>query len=429
MQNQQPRLSRRTALKGMTGLVLGVFLKPGLSMAQSGAAQVLRPDGSTITFAPNAFVRIGTDDSLTVLVKHIEFGQGPFTGLATLVAEELDADWSKVRAEHAPADANLYKNFLLGSQGTGGSTAMANSYEQMRKAGAAARAMLVEAAAQSWRVPTGEITIERGVLRHAKSNRQARFGQFAEAAAKLPVPENPPLKDASKFRLIDREGAVKKLDVPAKTNGTAQFTIDIREPGMLTVVVAHPPRFGGKVANVDVTQARAVPGVVDVKQIPSGVAVYADSTWPALKAREALRITWDDSGAEKRSSSQLVEEYRTLSRQKGSVAGQHGDVDAALAGAERVIEAEFVFPYLAHAPMEPLDGFLRWDANKAVARFGSQLQTFDQMTIGGVLGLKPEQVSLETMLPAGASAGVRSQRRILRRSWRRLPRPSVPTAP
>jgi len=408
MQNQQPRLSRRTALKGMTGLVLGVFLKPGLSMAQSGAAQVLRPDGSTITFAPNAFVRIGTDDSLTVLVKHIEFGQGPFTGLATLVAEELDADWSKVRAEHAPADANLYKNFLLGSQGTGGSTAMANSYEQMRKAGAAARAMLVEAAAQSWRVPTGEITIERGVLRHAKSNRQARFGQFAEAAAKLPVPENPPLKDASKFRLIDREGAVKKLDVPAKTNGTAQFTIDIREPGMLTVVVAHPPRFGGKVANVDVTQARAVPGVVDVKQIPSGVAVYADSTWPALKAREALRITWDDSGAEKRSSSQLVEEYRTLSRQKGSVAGQHGDVDAALAGAERVIEAEFVFPYLAHAPMEPLDGFLRWDANKAVARFGSQLQTFDQMTIGGVLGLKPEQVSLETML-AGGSFGRRAQ--------------------
>ena len=408
MQNQQPRLSRRTALKGMTGLVLGVFLKPGLSMAQSGAAQVLRPDGSTITFAPNAFVRIGTDDSLTVLVKHIEFGQGPFTGLATLVAEELDADWSKVRAEHAPADANLYKNFLLGSQGTGGSTAMANSYEQMRKAGAAARAMLVEAAAQSWRVPTGEITIERGVLRHAKSNRQARFGQLAEAAAKLPVPENPPLKDASKFRLIDREGAVKKLDVPAKTNGTAQFTIDIREPGMLTVVVAHPPRFGGKVANVDVTQARAVPGVVDVKQIPSGVAVYADSTWPALKAREALRITWDDSGAEKRSSSQLVEEYRTLSRQKGSVAGQHGDVDAALAGAERVIEAEFVFPYLAHAPMEPLDGFLRWDANKAVARFGSQLQTFDQMTIGGVLGLKPEQVSLETML-AGGSFGRRAQ--------------------
>src|SRR6478752_3706433 len=332
MQNQQPRLSRRTALKGMTGLVLGVYLKPGSSMAQSGAAQVLRPDSSTSSFAPNAFVRIGTDDTVTVLVKHIEFGQGPFTGLATLVAEELDADWSKVRAEHAPADANLYKNLALGSQGTGGSTAMANSYEQMRKAGAAARAMLVEAAAQSWRVPAVEVTIERGVLRHAKSNRQARFGQFAEAAAKLPVPENPPLKDPSKFRLIGREGAVKKLDVPAKTNGTAQFTIDIREPGMLTVVVAHAPRFGSKVLTVDATQARTIPGVVDVKQIPSGVAVYAESTWPALKAREALGITWDESAAEKRSSSQLTEEYRALSRQKGAVASQHGDVDAALTG-------------------------------------------------------------------------------------------------
>jgi isoquinoline 1-oxidoreductase subunit beta len=408
MPHNQPRLSRRTTLKGMTGLVLGLYLKPDLAMAQSGAAQVLRADGSTGSFAPNAFVRIATDDTITVLVKHIEFGQGPFTGLATLVAEELDADWSKVRADHAPADANLYKNLLLGSQGTGGSTAIANSYEQMRKAGAAARAMLVEAAAQNWRVPAGEISIERGVLRHARSNRQGRFGQFAEVAAKLPVPSDPPLKDPSKFRLIGREGTVKKLDVPAKTNGTAQFTIDIREPGMLTVVVVHPPRFGSKVATLDSAQARAVPGVVDVKQIPSGVAVYADSTWPALKAREALSITWDESAAEKRSSSRLIEEYRALSRQKGTVAGQHGDVEAALAGAERVIEAEFVFPYLAHAPMEPLNGFLRWDANKAVARYGSQMQTFDQQTIASVLGLKPEQVSLETLL-AGGSFGRRAQ--------------------
>jgi isoquinoline 1-oxidoreductase beta subunit len=305
MQHERPRLSRRTTLKGMTGLVLGLCLKSGSGMAQSGAAQILRPDGSTGAFAPNAFVRVGSDDTVTVIVKHIEFGQGAFTGLATLVAEELDADWSKVRAEHAPADVNLYKNTLFGVQGTGGSTAIANSYEQLRKAGAAARAMLVEAAAQSWRVPASEINVERGVLWHSKSNRQGRFGQFAEAAAKLPVPEVPPFKDPSKFRLIGREGAVKKLDAPAKSNGTAQFTIDIREPGMLTVVVAHPPRFGSKVASVDATKARAVPGVGDVKQIPSGVAVYADSTWPALKACEGLRITWDDSDAEKRSSSQL----------------------------------------------------------------------------------------------------------------------------
>jgi len=408
MPHEQQRPSRRTALKAMTGLVLGVYLKPGSSMAQSGAAQILRPDGSIAGFAPNAFVRIGADDTITVLVKHIEFGQGPFTGLATLVAEELDADWSKIRAQHAPADVNLYKNLLFGMQGTGGSTAIANSYEQMRKAGAAARAMLVEAAAQSWRVPAGEISVERGVLRHAKSNRQARFGQFAEAAAKLPVPTDPPLKDPSKFRLIGREGTVKKLDVPAKTTGAAQFTIDIREPDMLTVVVAHPLRFGSKVASVDDTQARTVPGVVDIKPLSSGVAVYAEGTWPALKAREALKVTWDDSSAEKRSSSQLIDEYRALSRQKGAIAAQHGDVDAALAGAERVIEAKFVFPYLAHAPMEPLDGFLRWDGDRALARLGSQLQTVDQQTIAAVLELKPEQVSLETML-AGGSFGRRAQ--------------------
>src|SRR5882724_7346950 len=285
------KLSRRAALRGMAGLVIGVAL-PLQAFAQSGAARAFQAGSGSAAFVPNAFVRVGVDDTVTVLIKHIEFGQGPFTGLATLVAEEMDADWSKVRAEHAPSNAELYKNFAFGAQGTGGSTAIANSYEQLRKAGAAARAMLVEAAAQAWRVPAAEITVERGVLRHAKSNRQGRFGQFAEAAAKLPVPGDPPLKDPSKFRLIGREGAVKKLDVPSKTNGTAQFTIDIREPGMLTVVVFHPPRFGSKVASVDATQARAVPGVVDVKQIPSGVAVYAESTWPALKGREALKITW-----------------------------------------------------------------------------------------------------------------------------------------
>src|SRR5882724_501496 len=339
MNHSDTPLSRRSALKGVAGLVLGLYLPGGSAKAQSGAAQVLRPDGAAASFAPNAFVRIGADDTVTVLIKHIEFGQGPFTGLSTIVAEELDADWSKVRAEHAPANVELYKNLAFGMQGTGGSTAIANSYEQLRKAGAAARAMLVDAASQAWRVPAAEITVDRGVLRYAKSKRQGRFGQFAEAAAKLPVPDDPTLKDPAKFRLIGREGAVKKLDVPAKTNGTAQFTIDIREPGLLTVVVARSPRFGGKMASFDAAEARAIPGVVDVKQIPSGVAVYAESMWPALKGREKLRITWDDTAAEKRSSEQLIEEYRVLSRQPGTVAGKHGDAEAALARADKVIEA------------------------------------------------------------------------------------------
>jgi isoquinoline 1-oxidoreductase beta subunit len=409
MVHDDPNLTRRAALQGVAGLVIGLYLPRGSASAQPVVAQALRPGGATAAFTPNAFVRVGTDDIVTVFVKHIEFGQGPLTGLATLVAEELDADWSKVRAEHAPSNTDLYKNLAIGIQGTGGSTAIGNSFEQMRKAGATARAMLITAAAETWRVPTGEITVEKGVLRHVASGREGRFGQFAEAAARVLLPEDVPLKDPTTFRLIGRDdGSVKKLDSTAKSNGTAQYTIDIREPGMLTVVIARPRRFGARVAAFDASEARAVPGVVDIKQVPTGVAVYANSTWPALKGRQRLGITWDESAAEKRSSEQLVEEYRALAHQTGRVAGAHGDAEAALARAEKVIEAEFVFPYLAHVTMEPLDGVLHFDGQSARARFGSQLQTPEQHTIAGVLGLPPERVEIETML-AGGSFGRRGQ--------------------
>lgn len=399
-------LSRRTMLKGASALVIGLYL-PTAVRAQSGAAQVLKGDGTAAVFAPNAFVRVGADDIVTVLSKHIEFGQGPFTGLATLVAEEMDADWSKMRVEHAPSDPQVYKNLLFGIQGTGGSTAIANSYEQMRKAGATARALLVRAASEAWNVPAGEIIVEKSVLKHAASNRQSGFGAFADAAAKLPVPDDVPLKNPADFKLIGRDGAVKKIDVPDKTDGKAQFTIDIREADMLTVVVAHPPRFGGKVATHDANDALKIPGVVAVKAIPSGVAVYAQGMWPAIKGREALKITWDESKAEKRGSDQLIEEYRTLARKPGLVAGTHGDAEAALKGAAKVIEAEYIFPYLAHAPMEPLDGYMRWDGERVVARFGSQLQTGDHMIIAKVFGVTPDKVRIETML-AGGSFGRRA---------------------
>src|SRR5919108_1634263 len=395
-------ITRRTAVQGIAGLVIGLYLPRGLRTAAAAPFPVAPP------FAPNAFVRIGTDNTVTVLIKHIEFGQGPFTGLATLVAEELDADWSQMRAEHAPSNPELYKNLFFGVQGTGGSSAVANSYDQMRQAGATARAMLVDAAAQTWNVPASEITVEGGVLRHPRTRRQGRFGQFAEAAARLPVPPNVKLKDPSAFRLIGKDGAVKKLDAVVKTNGKAQFTMDIRERGMLTVVVARPPRFGARVASFDAADARAVSGVVDVRQIPTGVAVYADGFWPAKKARDRLRISWDESNAERRGSEQLIAEYRALARGPGLVAAAHGDVDAALGRANKVIEAEFVFPYLAHATMEPLDAFLRWDGQRAVARFGSQFQTGEHQAIAKVLGLPFERVELETML-AGGSFGRRAQ--------------------
>lgn len=398
-------LSRRNLLKGAGALVIGMSL-PQAGRAQSGAAQVFKP-GGTAAFAPNAFVRIAADDTVTVLVKHIEFGQGPFTGLATLVAEELDADWAQMRAEHAVSDPKLYANLAFGIQGTGGSTAIANSYEQMRKAGATARAMLVQAAAEAWKVPAAEITVEKGVLKHA-SGKQGRFGEFAEAASKLQAPAEVKLKEPAQFKLIGKDGATPRLDSLGKSTGKAQFTIDIHTPEMLTVVVARPPRFGGKVASFDASEAKKVKGVVDIKQIPSGVAVYATGTWPALKGREALKVTWDESGAEKRGSRELFAEYRKLARTEGTVAGKHGDAEAVLAKAEKVIEAEYAFPYLAHAPMEPLDGYLEWNAQGALARLGSQLQTIDHMTIAKILDLGPEKVTVETVL-GGGSFGRRAQ--------------------
>jgi isoquinoline 1-oxidoreductase beta subunit len=419
---QQFALSRRAALQGLGGLVIGLYL-PEVARAQtqtkaphaapSGAAPeaVVPPQAAAseaVAIPVNAFVRVGADDTVTVIVKHIEFGQGPFTGLATIVAEELDADWATVRAEHAPSNPELYKNSLFGAQGTGGSSAVSNSYEELRRAGATARAMLVQAAAQAWNVAPAEIETKQGVLSQPASGRSARFGAFAEAAGRLPVPSNVPLKDPANFRLIGRDDAVTKLDSAAKTNGTAQFTLDIRESGMLTVVVGRPPLFGAKVGTFDANEALKVPGVVDVKAIPSGVAVYATSTWPALKARDALSVSWDESGAEKRGSAELINDYRALAETPGRVAGVRGNAEAALASAEKVIESEYVFPYLAHAPMEPLDGFLRWDGQHAVARFGSQLQTGDHKAIADVLGLPMESVEIETML-AGGSFGRRAQ--------------------
>lgn len=402
----QTDLSRRSILKAAAGLTIAFYLPP-LAKAQTAAA----PAGP---FAPNAFVRIGTDNTVTVLSKHIEMGQGPYTGLTTIVAEELDADWAQMRVEGAPANNKLYNNLAFGPiQGTGGSSAIANSFEQLRKAGASARAMLVQAAAEQWKVPADAITVTKGVVKHAASNRQATFGELAPAAAKLPVPTNVTLKKPEDFTLIGKEGAITRLDIPDKTNGKARFTIDINEPGMLTVLVAHPPRFGGKVASFDDAEARKIPGVVDVKALSSGVAVYANGMWPAMKGREALRVTWDESAAEKRGTPELVAEYRAAADKTGIIAGREGDAVGALAkasanSAAKVVEAEYVFPYLAHAPMEPLNGFINWDGERAAAKYGCQFQTVDQGAIAKVLGLKPEQVTID-MLLAGGSFGRRAQ--------------------
>jgi len=389
--------SRRFFLQGGGGLILAVSL-PRFARAQDSAPK-------TVPIAPNAFVVIGADDSVTILSKHLEMGQGPWTGLATLVAEELDADWAQVRVAHAPGDPKLYANLLFGAQLTGGSTAIANSYMQMRRTGAAARAMLVKAAAAAWKVPESSIGVENGRLTHAGSGRSSGFGAFAQAAGRLPVPQDVKLKDPKNFRLIGAK--LPKPDTPAKSTGAAIFTQDLQPAGMIVAVVAHPPRFGSKAVSVDDSDARSIGGYLGHAIIPQGVAVYAQSTYPAILARNALKIEWDETKAFRKSTKAIEAEYRALADRPGAVAARRGDAVRKIAAAGEAIEQTFVFPYLAHAPMEPLDAIVHFDGETAACHFGSQGPTIDQAAIAKALGIAADKVKIEVAL-AGGSFGRRA---------------------
>jgi isoquinoline 1-oxidoreductase beta subunit len=376
-------LSRRDFLKAGAGLTLGVAIPNAFAQMAGQGGTGATGSGA---FEPNAFVRIGTDNTVTVIVKHFEMGQGTFTGLPTLVAEELDADWSQIRAEGAPADPARYNNLFMGPmQGTGGSTAMANSYEQMRKAGAAARAMLVAAAAERWKVEPAEITISRGVVQHLPSNKSARFGSLAAQAAKQPVPQEVKLKSAGDFVFIGRRAP--RTDARAKSNGTAVYTQDFKLPGMLTALVAHPPRFGGKVKSFDAAKAKAVGGVVDVVAIPQGVAVLANDFWSAKKGRDALAVEWDESGAFRLGSAEIMAEYRRLAATPGATAKKQGDVAAALASSAKTLDASYEFPYLAHACMEPMNCVVKLSADACEIWNGEQFQSIDQPAVAAALGM------------------------------------------
>lgn len=351
-------------------------------------------------YDPNVFLKIGADNTVTIISKHFEMGQGVTTGLATLVAEELEADWSTVRFEFAPNDAKLYSNLMFGVQATGGSSSMANSWEQMRKVGAAARMMFVAAAAAKWNVPAAEIKVEKGIVSHARFGRQATFGELAADAMRVPVPTQITLKSAKDWKLIGKR--LPRLDSLGKTTGTAIFALDIRRPRMLTAMVKRPDLFGATVASFDATEAKKVDGVVDVVQIPTGVAVLATDTWAAMRGREALRVTWDTSKAETRSTAEILEEYRRLASDQGLSAARRGNAAARLARAAKVVEAEFTFPYLAHAPMEPLNCAIELHADGAEIWSGCQLQSIDEVVAAKILGLKPEQIKINTLLGGGS---------------------------
>jgi isoquinoline 1-oxidoreductase beta subunit len=393
-------LDRRQFLKAgsstAAGLVLGFWLPQRggrFAKAQAGEEQH--------AFAPNAFVRVAPDDVVTVISKHCEAGQGIHTGLATILAEELDADWAQVRVEPAPADQTLYKNLQFGSQTTGGSNSIPNSWEQYRRAGATARAMLISAAAKKWNVPKIELLADRGIIKHELSSRQATFGELAEAAALLPVPAEVTLKNPKNFKLI---GAVRlpRIDCKAKTLGTAVFASDFSLPGMLTAVIARPPRFGAVVRGFDPTAAKTVPGVTDVVQTPTGVAVVAKSFSAARRGRNLLHIDWDESNAETRGTPELISEYRALLSQPGAIARRDGDCALAFSRAARTLTADFEYPYLAHAPMEPLSAVVRLSANRCDIWTGDWDISGVQDDSVRISGLKQEQILIHSLYGGGS---------------------------
>jgi isoquinoline 1-oxidoreductase beta subunit len=368
-------------------------------------------DETAAAFVPNAFVRIAPDSSVTVICKHLEFGQGIYTGLATLLAEELDADFSQIKVESAPADPTRYNNLSWGQvQGTGNSSSIANSASQMRQAGAIARNMLVQAAAQEWNVPASEIGVAKGVVSHAPSQRRASFGALARRASTLLVPWVVPVKEASAFTLIGKQ--VPRVDTPAKTDGTAEYALDVKRPGMLTAVIARPPRFGARLKSVDDSVAKSVPDVGDIVSWPGGVAVLARGFWAAKTARDALKIEWEDTGAETRGSNDILADYRKLLEQPGVPVRDEGNAETAIAGAAKKFVADYEFPYLAHAPMEPLTGTVELSADRCEIWSGSQIQTLDQNVAAQIAGLSPAQVKIHTML-AGGSFGRRATQTVV----------------
>jgi len=396
--------TRRDVLKAGVALTLAIGLpRIGQATVRSGVTKVDAWDA-------NAFVRIAPDNTVTVIAKHLEMGQGAYTGLATIVAEELDADWAQIHVEGAPVNAQLYGNKALGGgQGTGGSTSIASSYELMREAGAKARAMLVAAAAKEWKVPAAEITVAKGVVAHASSNKSAKFGELVAGAAQLPVPTEFKLKDPKSFTLIGKPAA--RIDSRAKSTGTAIFTQDFKLPGMLTAVVAHPPLFGAKVKGFDAAKAKAIRGVVDVVKfdtgVTNGVAVLANDFWAAKQGRDALSIEWDDSQAFKKSTAEIMAEYRELAKNPGKNFRKEGDVDAAFASAAKIVEAEYEFPYLAHASMEPLNCVVQLGEGSCEVWNGEQFQAIDAPSIAHVVGVPPDKVKIN-VLYAGGSFGRRA---------------------
>ena len=387
-------LSRREFLRSsaMSGAALVVaFHIPGRAEALLLAGGQKRP-----LPPPNAFLRIGADESVTVLLAHSEMGQGIWTTLPMLVAEELECDWARIRVETAPA-APVYAHPAFGAQMTGGSSTTWSEFDRYRQVGALARQMLVRAAAERWKVDPKQLRVEKGFVIHGGD--RLSFGALAEAAQALSPPAEVTLKPESQWTLIGKP--TRRLDTPAKITGRAQFGMDVQFPGLRTAVVARAPVFGGQVKSFDASKAKAVPGVEAVVQVPSGVAVVGTHFWAARTGRDELDVQWDLGPGREADSTKILASYRELAKTPGAVALDKGSAEAALSKAAKRLVAEYDVPYLAHAMMEPLNCTVRLDKDRCEIWTGTQFQTGDQAAAAKLTGLPPEKIEIHTTFLGG----------------------------
>jgi len=386
--------SRRAFLKTSTAATGGLIMGVSLPLLGAGGAQAA---GTVHT--PNAWVHIADDNRITLMVARSEMGQGVYTSMSMLIAEELNVGLKQVQVVAAPPAA-VYVNALLGAQITGGSTSVRDGWEKLRVAGAQVRQMLLQAAANQWSVDVASLKADQGMVT-GPSGRKASYGQLAEAAAKLPVPEKPALKDPKDFVLVGKR--TKRIDTPAKVNGTAEFGIDVKLPGMVYASLAQCPVIGGKVVSFDAARAKSMPGVIDVVQIPDGVAVVAASWWQAKKARDTLTIQWDEGAGAQLSSEGMINSTRAAaaSAKPIEIAKPQGDVAAALKGAAKVVEAEYVQPLQAHVPLEPMNFTAHVNGDNILLVGPTQFQQGAQGAVAAALGVKPEAITLKTTYLGG----------------------------
>src|SRR5580704_4484384 len=360
------KLDRRSFLKASAATAGGLFI--GFHLPESN-----KLEAATTSAKLNAFIHIGSDDVVLFSIHKSEMGQGPITSLSQLLAEELDCDWKQVRTEFAPLDP-AYGPL----QGTFGSMSIRTCWDPLRKAGASARDMLLDAAAQKWGVAKSQLRTDNGQVINTATNARLSYGSLADAAGKLPVPAKVAVKDPKDFKVIGT--SPKRLDTPLKVNGTAGFGLDVRRPGMVYASLERCPVFEGKVASFDATKAKAVPGVKQVVQISNGVAVVADNTWSAMQGRKALEIKWDEGKWANVSTPGLRQEWAGLAAKPGMSMRKAGDAAAAFAGAAKKVEAVYEAPYLSHAPMEPLNATVEVRADGCDIWVASQIQSAGQQT-------------------------------------------------